>query len=43
MGRIEDGAFMASALGVWSMALLAVSLLIAGLLIGRRMGQLFRV
>ena len=43
MGRIEDGAYMASALGVWSMALLAVSLLIAGLLIGRRMGQLFRV
>ncbi len=43
MGRIEDGAFMASALGVWSMVLLAISLLIAGLLLGRRMGQLFRV
>jgi len=43
MGRIEDGAFMASALGVWSMALLAISLLIAGLLLGRKMGQLFRV
>jgi iron(III) transport system permease protein len=43
MGRIEDGAFMASALGVWSMTLLAISLLIAGLLLGRKMGQLFRV
>jgi iron(III) transport system permease protein len=42
-GRIEDGAFMASALGVWSMALLAISLLLAGILLGRRMGQLFRV
>ena len=43
MGRIEDGAFMASALGVWSMAFLAVSLLAAGVLLGRKMGQLFRV
>ncbi len=43
MGRIEDGAFMASALGVWSMAFLAVSLLAAGVLLGRRMGQLFRI
>ncbi len=43
MGRIEDGPFIASALGVWSMAFLAVSLLLAGVLIGRKMGQLFRV
>ncbi|MBI4633082.1 MAG: iron ABC transporter permease [Deltaproteobacteria bacterium] len=43
MARIEDGPFMASALGVWSMAFLAVSLLIAGVLLGRKMGQLFRV
>ncbi len=43
MSRIEDGPPMASALGVWSMALLAVSLLTAGVLLGRRLGQLFRV
>jgi iron(III) transport system permease protein len=43
MGRIEDGAFIASALGVWSMAFLAVSMLAAGVLIGRKIGQLFSV
>ncbi len=43
MGRIEDGAFIASALGVWSMVFLAIALLTAGLLLGRKLGQLFRV
>ena len=43
MGRIEDGAYMASALGVWSMAFLALSLLTAGVFLGRRLGQMFRV
>ncbi len=43
LSRIEDGPYMASALGVWSMALLAISLLTAGVLLGRRLGQLFRV
>lgn len=42
-GRIEDGAYIASALGVWSMVFLALALLIAGTLLGRRMGQMFRV
>jgi iron(III) transport system permease protein len=41
--RIEDGAPVASALGVWAMVFLGLSLLTAGLLLGRRMGQLFRV
>jgi len=42
LGRIEDGAYMASALGVWSMCFLALSLVTAGMLLGRRMGHLFR-
>ena len=42
LGRIEDGAYMASALGVWAMVFLALSLITAGVLLGRRMGQLFR-
>jgi iron(III) transport system permease protein len=41
--RIEDGPYIASALGVWAMIFLAVSLLTAGALMGRRMGQVFRV
>jgi len=40
--RIEDGPYIASALGVWAMAFLAVSLVTASVLLGRRMGQLFR-
>lgn len=42
-GRIEDGVPMASALGTWSMLFLGVSLLSAGALIGKKMGQMFRV
>ncbi|MHC4592221.1 MAG: iron ABC transporter permease, partial [Planctomycetota bacterium] len=41
--RIEDGPYIASALGVWAMVFLAFSLISAGVLLGRRMGQLFRV
>jgi iron(III) transport system permease protein len=40
--RIEDGPYIASALGVWAMVFLGVSLMAAGILLGRRMGQLFR-
>ncbi len=40
--RIEDGPYIASALGVWAMAFLGLSLIVAGVLLGRRMGQLFR-
>jgi len=43
LGRIEDGPYIASALGVWAMAFLALALVTAGILLGRRMGQLFRV
>jgi len=43
LGRIEDGPYIASALGVWAMVFLALSLVTAGVLLGRRMGQMFRV
>jgi len=41
--RIGDGPYIASALGVWAMAFLALALLTAGVLMGRRMGQIFRI
>ncbi|MFL5244839.1 MAG: ABC transporter permease [Gemmataceae bacterium] len=40
--RPEDGDMIASALSVYAMAMLAACLLIASLLLGRKMGQLFR-
>jgi iron(III) transport system permease protein len=40
--RPDDGDNIASALAVFAMALLAVSLLVAGLVLGRKMGELFR-
>jgi iron(III) transport system permease protein len=43
LGRIEPNApSVACALGVVGMAILAASLLVAGRILGRRMGQLFR-
>lgn len=41
--RPDDGDLIASALGVFAMALLGCSLLAAGVALGRRMGELFRV
>jgi iron(III) transport system permease protein len=43
LGRIADGPYIASALGMLGLVLLAASLFIAGRLFGRRMGELFRV
>ena len=40
--RLGDGPGIASAMGVWAMALLAGALLGASALIGRRMGAMFR-
>jgi iron(III) transport system permease protein len=40
--RINDGPYIASALGVLGMVLLAASLLAAGRFLGRRLGELFR-
>ena len=43
MGRIDPNApSIASALGVVGMILLTVSLLVAGKILGKKMGQLFR-
>jgi iron(III) transport system permease protein len=42
LGRIADGPYIASAMGVLGLVLLAASLFIAGRLFGKRMGELFR-
>ena len=42
-GRLGDGPYIASAMGVWGMALLTVTLVGAGLLMGKRLGAIFRV
>jgi iron(III) transport system permease protein len=41
--RLGDGQAIASAMGVWAMMILAVTLVSASLLIGKRMGAIFRV
>lgn len=41
--RLGDGYYIASALGVWAMVLLVLTLLLANSLLGRRMGAVFRV
>ena len=41
--RLGDGAAIESAMGVWGMALLAVTLFAASSLLGRKMGSIFRV
>jgi iron(III) transport system permease protein len=42
LGRIADGPYIASAMGVLGLVLLAASLLVASRFFGRRMGELFR-
>jgi iron(III) transport system permease protein len=41
--RLGDGLYIASALGVWAMVLLTLTILSANALLGRRMGAIFRV
>jgi iron(III) transport system permease protein len=41
--RLGDGPYIASAMGVWGMALLAVTLIGASVLMGKKMGAIFRV
>lgn len=41
--RLGDGPYIASALGVWAMALLTLTILCASSFLGRRMGAIFRV
>lgn len=40
--RLGDGAYIASALGVWAMALLGLTLLAVSAILGKRLGALFR-
>jgi len=40
---LGDGPLLASALGVWAMIFLAITLVGAGLLLGKKLGSLFRV
>jgi iron(III) transport system permease protein len=41
--RLGDGPYIASALGVWAMLILTMTILSANSLLGRRMGAIFRV
>lgn len=41
--RLGDGPYIASALGVWGMALLTITLAGSSILIGKKMGSIFRV
>jgi iron(III) transport system permease protein len=41
--RLGDGPYMASAMGVWGMALLTVTLVGASLMLGKKFGAIFRV
>ncbi len=41
--RLGDGIYVASALGVWAMLLLALTILTASSFLGRKMGAIFRV
>ncbi len=41
--RLGDGPYIASAMGVWAMALLATALIAAAALMGKRLGTIFRI
>lgn len=41
--RLGDGVYIASAMGVWGMALLTVTLFSASVLLGKKLGSIFRV
>jgi iron(III) transport system permease protein len=43
LNRLGDGPSIASAMGVWAMALLAVTLVGASVMMGKRLGSIFRV
>ncbi|HVU23280.1 MAG TPA: iron ABC transporter permease, partial [Opitutus sp.] len=40
---LGDGKFLASALGVWAMAFLGITILALGTLLGKKLGAIFRV
>jgi iron(III) transport system permease protein len=41
--RLGDGPYLASAMGVWGMALMATSLIAASALLGKKLGAIFRI
>lgn len=41
--RLGDGVYIASAMGVWGMALLTITLFSASILLGKKLGSIFRV
>ena len=41
--RLGDGLYIASALGVWAMALLTLTILAANAMLGKRLGAIFRI
>ncbi len=43
MQFLGDGRFIASALGVWAMAFLAITIISASILLGKKLGAIFRV
>jgi iron(III) transport system permease protein len=43
MDRLGDGPYIASAMGVWGMALLTVTIFAASVLLGKKLGSIFRV
>ena len=43
LSALGDGPFLASALGVWAMIFLAITLIGASLALGKKLGALFRV
>tara|TARA_B100001248_G_scaffold260540_1_gene249003 strand:- start:18221 stop:19915 length:1695 start_codon:yes stop_codon:yes gene_type:complete len=43
MSLLGDGPYLASALGVWAMAFLAVTIIGSSILLGRNLGSIFRV
>jgi len=43
MGLLGDGPYLACALGVWAMCFLAVTIIGANMLLGKKMGAIFRV
>ena len=43
MDRLGDGPYIASAMGVWGMALLTVTIFAASTLLGKKLGSIFRV
>ena len=42
-GQLGDGPFVASAMGVWGMVLLTITLVGASLMLGKRLGAIFRL